>query len=80
MYSYIQSRFYRSPEVLLGLPYNHKIDVWSLGCVLVEMHTGEPLFGGVDQEDQMCRIVDVLGMPPFSMIEASPENIRSKVG
>ena len=79
MYSYIQSRFYRSPEVLLGLPYNHKIDVWSLGCVLVEMHTGEPLFGGIDQEDQMCRIVDVLGMPPVAMIEASPESIRSKV-
>ena len=45
-YTYIQSRFYRSPEVLLGLPYSQKIDMWSLGCVLVEMHTGEPLFGG----------------------------------
>lgn len=79
MYSYIQSRFYRSPEILLGLPYSQKIDIWSLGCVLVEMHTGEPLFGGVDQEDQMCRIVDVLGMPPFHMIHSSPEETRSKV-
>lgn len=34
----------------------------SLGCILVEMHTGEPLFAGVDQFDQMCRIVSVLGM------------------
>jgi len=71
-YTYIQSRFYRSPEILLGLKYDQKIDIWSLGCVLVEMHTGEPLFGGADQMDQMCRIVDVLGMPPFSMIEMSP--------
>ncbi|RYY69571.1 hypothetical protein EON63_23540 [archaeon] len=39
-FTYIQSRFYRSPEVLLGLPYSHKIDVWSLGCVLTEMHIG----------------------------------------
>mmetsp|Transcript_18241 Transcript_18241/g.30647 ORF Transcript_18241/g.30647 Transcript_18241/m.30647 type:complete len:544 (+) Transcript_18241:275-1906(+) len=77
-YSYIQSRFYRSPEVLLGLPYTQKIDVWSLGCVVVEMHTGEPLFGGANQADQICRIVDVLGMPPIEMIRQSPERVRSQ--
>ncbi|KAF4520071.1 hypothetical protein B566_EDAN007928 [Ephemera danica] len=44
IYQYIQSRFYRSPEVLLGIPYDLAIDMWSLGCILVEMHTGEPLF------------------------------------
>ena len=49
MFYYIQSRFYRSPEVLLGIPYNLAIDMWSLGCILVEMHTGEPLFSGKDQ-------------------------------
>lgn len=40
-------------QVMLGLPYTVGIDMWSLGCVLVEMHTGEPLFGGVDQVDQV---------------------------
>ena len=59
MYSYIQSRFYRSPEVILGLPYSVAIDMWSLGCILVEMHTGEPLFSGTDQFDQMQKIVQV---------------------
>ena len=59
MYSYIQSRFYRSPEVMLGLPYTVAIDMWSLGCILVEMHTGEPLFSGSDQFDQMKKIVKV---------------------
>ena len=59
MYSYIQSRFYRSPEVMLGLPYSTSIDMWSLGCILVEMHTGEPLFSGSDQFDQMQKIVQV---------------------
>lgn len=63
--------------MLLGLSYDQKIDVWSLGCVLVEMHTGEPLFGGSDQCDQMCRIVDVLGMPPVKMIEGAPEENRN---
>lgn len=33
VYTYIQSRFYRSPEVLLGLPYTGAIDMWSLGCI-----------------------------------------------
>jgi len=59
MYSYIQSRFYRSPEVMLGLQYSVAIDMWSLGCILVEMHTGEPLFSGTDQFDQMQKIVQV---------------------
>lgn len=49
MFHYIQSRFYRSPEVLLGIPYDLAIDMWSLGCILVEMHTGEPLFSGKDE-------------------------------
>ena len=49
IYQYIQSRFYRSPEVLLGRPYDLAIDMWSLGCILVEMHTGEPLFAGSNE-------------------------------
>eukprot|EP00742_Colponemidia_sp_Colp-10_P001330 GILJ01001432.1.p1 GENE.GILJ01001432.1~~GILJ01001432.1.p1 ORF type:complete len:656 (+),score=64.74 GILJ01001432.1:122-2089(+) len=73
MYSYIQSRFYRSPEVLLGLPYSVAIDMWSLGCILVEMHTGEPLFSGQDEVEQVGRICDILGMPPVQMITASPK-------
>lgn len=64
LYQYIQSRFYRSPEVLLGIPYDMAIDMWSLGCILVEMHTGEPLFTGSNESDQMNKIVEVLGMPP----------------
>ncbi|CAN0524633.1 unnamed protein product, partial [Ectocarpus sp. 12 AP-2014] len=78
MYSYIQSRFYRSPEVMLGLPYTTAIDMWSLGCILVEMHTGEPLFAGVDQFDQMCRIVSVLGVTPPDVVERSPSTHRGQ--
>lgn len=46
MYTYIQSRFYRSPEVILGMNYHMAIDMWSLGCILAEMYTGVPLFPG----------------------------------
>ncbi|XP_052463174.1 dual specificity tyrosine-phosphorylation-regulated kinase 1A-like [Carassius gibelio] len=69
IYQYIQSRFYRSPEVLLGMPYDLAIDMWSLGCILVEMHTGEPLFSGANEVDQMNKIVEVLGVPPSHILE-----------
>jgi dual specificity tyrosine-phosphorylation-regulated kinase 1 len=76
MYSYIQSRFYRSPEVMLGLPYTTSIDMWSLGCILAEMHTGEPLFSGSDQVDQMQKIVKILGMVPSGMVEKADDQHR----
>ncbi|XP_065158157.1 serine/threonine-protein kinase minibrain isoform X3 [Atheta coriaria] len=69
IYQYIQSRFYRSPEVLLGIQYDLAIDMWSLGCILVEMHTGEPLFSGANEVDQLNKIVEVLGMPPKNLLD-----------
>ncbi|XP_076367027.1 dual specificity tyrosine-phosphorylation-regulated kinase 1B-like isoform X2 [Tachypleus tridentatus] len=69
IYQYIQSRFYRSPEVLLGIPYDMAIDMWSLGCILVELHTGEPLFSGANEIDQMNKIVEVFGIPPRHILE-----------
>jgi dual specificity tyrosine-phosphorylation-regulated kinase 1 len=76
MYTYIQSRFYRSPEVMLGLEYGVQIDMWSLGCILVEMHTGEPLFNGTDEFDQMHRVCSLLGLPPSHMIEGAKTEKR----
>lgn len=73
VYQYIQSRFYRSPEVLLNLDYGLGIDMWSLGCILVEMHTGEPLFSGSNELEQVLQIIEVLGFPPVHMIESSPK-------
>ncbi|KAH9128102.1 hypothetical protein LEN26_000214 [Aphanomyces euteiches] len=70
VYSYIQSRFYRSPEVLLGLPYSGAIDMWSLGCISAEIFLGLPLFPGASDHDQLRVIIDTLGYPPASMIRA----------
>lgn len=68
MFIYVQSRFYRAPEVILGLPYNTQIDIWSLGCMLIELHTGYPVFAGKDESDQIAIIVERLGLPPKNML------------
>jgi len=68
-YSYIQSRYYRAPEVILRMPkYTKAIDMWSLGCLLFELHTGQPLFEGNDICEQVARMVAVRGVPPAPML------------
>eukprot|EP00288_Rhodomonas_lens_P011041 CAMPEP_0177748232 /NCGR_PEP_ID=MMETSP0484_2-20121128/31827_1 /TAXON_ID=354590 /ORGANISM="Rhodomonas lens, Strain RHODO" /LENGTH=459 /DNA_ID=CAMNT_0019263103 /DNA_START=365 /DNA_END=1740 /DNA_ORIENTATION=- len=69
VYTYIQSRFYRSPEVLLRLPYSTGIDVWSLGCIGAELFLGLPLWPGTSEFNQLCKIVESLGMPPREMLD-----------
>ena len=71
IYTYIQSRFYRAPEVILGGKYGMAIDMWSLGCILAELLTGYPLFPGEDEMDQLSCMMEVLGMPPLKMLENS---------
>ena len=66
--SYIQSRSYRAPEVVLGLPYDGKIDVWSLGCVVAEMYTGEVIFQNDSIVSMLSRIEAFRGSFPRHMI------------
>ncbi|KAI0480424.1 kinase-like protein [Xylariaceae sp. FL0804] len=73
VYTYIQSRFYRSPEVLLGLPYSSAIDMWSLGCIVVELFLGLPLFPGSSEYNQVSRINEMLGTPPNWMVEVGKQ-------
>lgn len=68
-HTYIQSRFYRSPEVLVGLPYDSAIDMWSLGCVAAELFLGLPILPGVHEHDQLGRILEMIGDLPEWMLE-----------
>ena len=67
--SYICSRSYRAPEIILGLPYSGKIDVWSLGCVLVEQFTGNVLFANDSVQTILARMISVLGPFPERMLQ-----------
>ncbi|KAG0592668.1 hypothetical protein KC19_1G271400 [Ceratodon purpureus] len=59
--SYVQSRSYRAPEVILGLPYDQKIDMWSLGCILAELCSGNVLFQNDSLSTLLARVVGILG-------------------
>ncbi|KAJ5780748.1 hypothetical protein N7457_005908 [Penicillium paradoxum] len=71
VYTYIQSRFYRSPEVILGMSYGMPIDMWSLGCILAELFTGYPIFPGENEQEQLACIMEVFGPPEKHLIEKS---------
>lgn len=66
--SYIQSRSYRAPEVILGLPYDGRIDIWSLGCVVAEMYTGEVTFQNDSVVSMLSRIEAICGPFPRKMV------------
>jgi dual specificity protein kinase YAK1 len=67
-YTYIQSRFYRSPEIILGCEYTEAIDMWSLGCVAAELFLGLPLFPAASEFDLLERITETLEDVPRSML------------
>ncbi|XP_066561964.1 cyclin-dependent kinase-like 5 isoform X2 [Amia ocellicauda] len=65
---YVATRWYRSPELLLGAAYGKAVDMWSVGCILGELSDGQPLFPGESEIDQLYTIQKVLGpLPPEQM-------------
>jgi serine/threonine protein kinase len=76
IFEYFQSRYYRAPEVILGMKFDGAIDVWSLGCVLAEMALGDPLFQAEDEEELLGRIIEVIGAPPEYMAKKMPEGVN----
>ena len=76
VYTYIQSRFYRAPEIMLGIPYTTGIDMWSLGCIMAELYIGYPLFPGESENDQMSRIIEMRDVPPANVLKISDRKMK----
>lgn len=70
-FTYIQSRFYRAPEIIFGTSYNQGIDMWSFGCILFELYTGFPLFSSENEHDHIQCIMELRGYPPKSLLEVN---------
>jgi len=66
---FLVSRWYRAPEIMLGLPYSYEIDMWSLGCTLFEIATGKVLFPGQSNNEMLYLIMEVSGPVPKKMIK-----------
>ena len=75
VYTYIQSRFYRSPEVILGLDYSLPIDIWSFGCIMAELYTGYPIFPGENEIEQLNCIMEVSQLVPHTINFVTKEQI-----
>ncbi|GFF44112.1 serine/threonine-protein kinase prp4 [Aspergillus udagawae] len=65
---YLVSRFYRAPEIILGIPYDHAIDVWSIGCTLFELYTGKILFTGRNNNQMLRSIMECRGKYPPKLL------------
>nr|AIF71187.1 JNK [Paracentrotus lividus] len=63
MTPYVVTRYYRAPEVILGMGYKENVDIWSIGCIFGEMIRGQVMFPGSDHIDQWNKIADLLGTP-----------------
>lgn len=78
--SYICSRYYRAPELIVGCTvYTTKIDVWGLGCVIAEMFLGKPIFQGQSSELQLKEISKLLGPPPKTFFFKSNPQYRGNM-
>ncbi|KAI8872086.1 Pkinase-domain-containing protein, partial [Ramicandelaber brevisporus] len=65
--SYVSTRWYRAPEILLQTEmYSCPVDMWAIGTIVAEMIRLQPLFPGSTQLDQLQRIFRVLGAPNLS--------------
>ncbi|TPP44453.1 Protein kinase domain family protein [Leishmania donovani] len=69
LFTYIQSRYYRAPEIVLGIPYTTAIDMWSFGCVLCELANGYPIFPASSEGELLERLVEYFGTIPSYLVQ-----------
>ncbi|XP_077296142.1 uncharacterized protein LOC143918238 isoform X2 [Arctopsyche grandis] len=66
---YLVSRFYRAPEIILGITYDHGIDIWSAACTIYELFAGKILFSGQSNNQMLKFMMDLKGKIPNKVIK-----------
>jgi len=77
--SIINTRQYRGPEVILSLGWNEQSDIWSMGCILMELYTGELLFGTHENLEHLYLMERILEPISPSMLADAPEDAKEKL-
>eukprot|EP00747_Dinoflagellata_sp_TGD_P186284 gnl/TRDRNA2_/TRDRNA2_43241_c0_seq1.p1 gnl/TRDRNA2_/TRDRNA2_43241_c0~~gnl/TRDRNA2_/TRDRNA2_43241_c0_seq1.p1 ORF type:complete len:545 (+),score=69.26 gnl/TRDRNA2_/TRDRNA2_43241_c0_seq1:117-1751(+) len=76
--SIINTRQYRGPEVILSLGWNERSDIWSIGCILMELYTGELLFGTHENLEHMALMERALDPLPEKMLAEAGRSVKEK--
>ncbi|ELU16605.1 hypothetical protein CAPTEDRAFT_101171 [Capitella teleta] len=79
MTPYVVTRYYRAPEVILGMGYKANVDIWSVGCIMGEMIRGSVMFPGTDHIDQWNKIIEQLGTPSLEFMKRLQPTVRNYV-
>ncbi|KAF2133528.1 dual specificity protein kinase-like protein pom1 [Dothidotthia symphoricarpi CBS 119687] len=66
---YLVSRFYRAPEIILGMEIGHPVDMWAIGCTVYELWTGKILFTGRSNNQMVKAFMDCLGWPSEKLLK-----------
>ncbi|KAL9235610.1 hypothetical protein vseg_010355 [Gypsophila vaccaria] len=75
----VSTRHYRAPEVILGLGWSYPCDVWSVGCILVELCSGEALFQTHENMEHLAMMERVLGPLPQHMLKRADRHSEKYV-
>ncbi|XP_070708383.1 homeodomain-interacting protein kinase 3-like [Pempheris klunzingeri] len=76
----LQTIWYRAPEVMLHIPFNEAIDMWSLGLVAAELATGYPLYPGEMNYDVLSFIIETQGQPADYVLDRGKEEFKYETG
>uniref|UniRef100_A0ACD5ZW65 Uncharacterized protein n=1 Tax=Avena sativa TaxID=4498 RepID=A0ACD5ZW65_AVESA len=75
----VSTRHYRAPEVILGLGWSYPCDIWSVGCILVELCTGEALFQTHENLEHLAMMERVLSPLPYHMLKKADRRAEKYV-
>ncbi|XP_078220866.1 mitogen-activated protein kinase 9 isoform X7 [Callithrix jacchus] len=79
MTPYVVTRYYRAPEVILGMGYKENVDIWSVGCIMGELVKGCVIFQGTDHIDQWNKVIEQLGTPSAEFMKKLQPTVRNYV-
>lgn len=77
MTPYVVTRYYRAPEIIVGMRYKENVDIWAVGCIFAELVKGEILLPGRDYIDQWNIVCKKMGTPSPNFFAKLQPNVKA---